>query len=100
MRNLELTESDFKLMIDGLDALPEKGIASDMMGFMLDGLLADKNPEAADKRVRERELKAKTEDSKKEELRENIKILQGKLLMLKRYLIEIDGLKQVNEILK
>lgn len=100
IRNLELTENDFRLLIDGLDTLPEKGMAGEMIGMLFEGLLTDKNPEAVAKLKAEREDKKRFEENAKQALREEIKILQGKLLMFKRYLIEIDALKQVNELLR
>jgi hypothetical protein len=35
IKNLELTEQDFQLLVDGLDALPEKGVAGEMMGELM-----------------------------------------------------------------
>lgn len=99
IRNLELTENDFKLLIEGLDSLPEKGMAGEIIGMVFEGLLADKNPEAQAKIKADREEKMRSEKHAKESMKEEIKILQGKLLMFKRYLIEIDALKQVNELL-
>ena len=99
IKNLELTEGDFKMLVEGLDALPERGMSGELMGMMLEGMLRDKNPEAMEKIKREREAKKRAEEKAKEALKDDIRILQGKLLMFKRYLIEIDGLKQVNDII-
>jgi hypothetical protein len=99
IKNLELTENDFKMLVDGLDALPERGMAADIMGSLLEGMLGEKNPEAIAKMKREREDKKRMEDQKKDALKEDVKILQGKLLMFKRWLIENNALTQVNEMI-
>jgi hypothetical protein len=99
IKNLELTENDFKMLVEGLDALPERGMAGEMMGMLLEGMIGDKNPEAMEKYKRTQEAKKREAERAKEVLKDDIRILQGKLLMFKRYLIEIDGLKQVSEIL-
>jgi hypothetical protein len=100
VKNLELTERDFQLLVEGLDTLPEKGLAGEMMTDLFVGMLkmdSDSN-EISDfekKRIAERAKKERD----KESLKEDIKILQGKLLMFKRYLIQQDALKQVGEML-
>ena len=103
IKDLQLTENDFKLLIDGLDALPERGLAGEMVVDLIEGIMGEGKPKndakiQFDKLKREREKNAKQKE--KQMLTEEIKILQGKLLMFKRYLIETDALKQVNEILK
>jgi hypothetical protein len=100
IKNLELTENDFKLLVDGLDSLPEKGAVVDLVGAMLEGMLGDKNPETQEKFKRDQEAKRRAGEKAKETMREEIKILQGKLLMFKRYLIQIDALKQVEDIIR
>lgn len=98
IKDLELTEQDFKMLVDGLDVLPEKGAAGELMGAMFEGLLGDKNPEAMERYKREQAAKRKEHDRLKESLKEDIRILQGKLLMFKRWLIQNDALKQVDDI--
>lgn len=100
IKNLELTENDFKLLIDGLDTLPERGAAGEIMGIMFEGILGEKGPEAKEKAKRERDMRRRDEDVKKDALKEDIRILQGKLLMFKRYLIQMDALKQVNDMIE
>lgn len=100
IKNLELTENDFKLLVDGLDCLPDKDAAGQLMGAMIEGMLGDRNPEAMDRFKREQEAKRRIAEKAKEAIKEEIKILQGKLLMFKRYLIQIDALKQVEDIIR
>ena len=97
---LNLTEDDFKLLVDGLDALPQKGLAGEMMGDLLLGMISDnKSPEAVEKMKSEREARKRKEEKAKEKQGDDIKILQGKLLMLKRYLQENKLLAEAYEVL-
>lgn len=100
IKNLELTERDFQLLVDGLDHLPSKDMAGEMFEGLMMGLLkkdgeTHQMSEFEKKRLAEKAKK----DRDKEALKEDIKILQGKLLMFKRYLIQQDALKQVDDIL-
>lgn len=99
IKDLELSDSDFKLIVDGLDSLPNKDFGGEIIGMMFEGMLTDKSPEAAEKMKRDRELKSAKDKQKKEILIEEIKILQGKLLMFKRWLAQEGALKQTIEIL-
>lgn len=100
IKNLELTEQDFQLLVDGLDALPEKGLAGDMMGDLFLGMLGRDNEEGMEKLKREREEKRRIQDMVKQQQKEEIRILQGKLLMLKRWLLQQGALKQANDVLE
>lgn len=98
IKHLELTERDFRLLVDALDHLPQKDVASDIMSSLLTGMLKKEGQEMTEfERKREQEMKKK--ELEKEVLKEEIKILQGKLLMFKRFLIQQDALKQVDDIL-
>lgn len=100
IKMLNLTEDDFKLLIDGLDALPEKGVAGEMVGELFMSILEDKtNAEGMAKLKAEREKRRIDAESKKQQMKEDVKILQGKLLMLKRYLQENNALAQAYEVL-
>lgn len=100
IKNLELTEQDFQLLVDGLDALPEKGLAGEMLGDLFIGMLAKDTPEAQDKIKLEREAKHKKLEASKQQMKEDVRILQGKLLMLKRWLLQAGALKQAHDILE
>jgi len=67
LQQLNLTEKDFNLIIEGLDAISEKGLAGELM-FGIIGAM-------------------------------EVKILQGKLLMLKRYLISQAALRESQDII-
>jgi hypothetical protein len=101
LRNLQLTERDFQLLVDGLDTLPNKDFAGDIMEGLMMGMLkkdGGDNTQLSDFEKKRQAEKLKKERDK-EMLKEDIKILQGKLLMFKRFLIQQDALKQVDDIL-
>jgi len=85
IKSLELTENDFKLLIDGLDCLPEKNASGELFVAIFEGKLGDKNPG---------DIKRRADEIKKEALKDEIRILQGKLLLFKRWLIEQKALKK------
>lgn len=101
LRNLELTERDFQLLVDGLDTLPDKNAAGDIMSTLFTGLIAGDRRESPEFKEFERkqEVERRKAAKEKEALKEDIRILQGKLLMFKRFLIQQDALKQVEDIL-
>src|SRR3990172_749187 len=94
LKHLNLTENDFQLIIDGLDALPDKNQEGGMMGDLLLGILSKDDPEMESKMKADRHKRQKEAADKRREMAEEIKILQGKLLMLKRFLVENDALKK------
>jgi len=98
IKHLELTEQDFALLLEGLESLPEKGTAGEMMGMLLEGMITDKSPEAQAKMKYERERRSKELQKKRDDQKEDIRILQGKLIMLKRWLQTQGALKAVDDI--
>lgn len=99
LKHLNLTERDFELIIDGLDQVPNKNQVGELLGDMMVGMFAKDDPEAMAKFKAEREIKQNLLKREKMLMVEEIKILQGKLLMLKRYLMEQDALGQVTDII-
>ena len=101
IKMLNLTEDDFKLLVDGLDSLPERGLAGELMGDLFTSMLTDKADETAIAKMKsERDSRKREADRAKEIMKENTKILQGKLLMLKRYLQENKLLHDAYEVLQ
>lgn len=97
IKNLNLTDKDFKMLVDGLDALPHTGRSAEMLFDILTSTVLDgKIPDEAKRKMENDRRKAASE---KEMLIEEAKILQGKLLMLKRYLNENKLMKEVNDVL-
>jgi hypothetical protein len=101
IKNLELTERDFQLLVDALDFLPEKNSTGEMLSSLIVNMVAGDRKDTPEFKEYERknELKQIKAARDKEALKEDIRILQGKLLMFKRFLIQQDALKQVGDIL-
>lgn len=100
LKQLNLTERDFDLMVQGLDALPEKGMAGELMGDLLIGMLSKEDDSEAKLKLKsEREQSRLKKAKEKEALTEDVKILQGKLLMLKRYLMQEGAIHDTYEII-
>lgn len=98
IRMLNLTSKDFDLMVEGLDELPNKGIVGDLIGAMLGSMIA-KDDESREREIKKREFEMKKKEEAKAFMKEEIKILQGKLLMLKRYMQENKLLSETYDIL-
>lgn len=99
LKHLNLTERDFELIVDGLEELPNKNAMGEMMGDLLLGMASKDDPGAHAKIKSEREDRIRKQKKEQALMKEDIKILQGKLLMLKRYLIEQDAFNQANDII-
>lgn len=100
LQKLNLNEQDFKMIIDGLDALPNTDLAGELMVSLLSGMINKDDPEAQERDKRERANEREKKEIAKAQMREDIKILQGKLLMLKRYLIENNALEKAQEFIR
>jgi len=98
LKQLNLTEDDFKMIVDGLDQLPSRGAIGNMMMHMLTASMSDEKPEAKEKAMKRLEETEKKEERERTILVENIKILQGKLLMFKRFLQQEGALQQAKSI--
>lgn len=97
IKNLNLTDKDFKMLVDGLDALPHAGRTGELlMDLMSETMLKGHISEEAQRKMDAQKRKMEHE---KEMLTEDAKILQGKLLMLKRYLTENKLMNEINETL-
>jgi hypothetical protein len=101
LRNLQLTERDFQLLVDGLDTLPDKNVFGEAMSDMIIGMVAGDKKDSPEylEHQRKKEIERVKAKREKEALKEDIRILQGKLLTFKRFLIQQDALKQVDDIL-
>lgn len=84
---------------DGLDQIPNKNQVGELMGDLMMGMLTKDDPETHAKIKLERDERLKKAKREKDLIIEEVKILQGKLLMLKRYLIEQDAFSQANDII-
>ena len=88
LKDLNLTSDDFKLLADGLDVLPERGVVGEFVGDLLFSSITKDDKELKAKFEEEREHRREKQRMEKERMQENIRILQGKLFMFKRYMQE------------
>jgi len=85
---LGLTETDFDLIITGLDNLPSSGGMGDMIGdMMMSTIFKDHDDVPGDIKAKLEEAKREREE-KKRKLEEDTKILQGKLILFRRYMVK------------
>jgi hypothetical protein len=98
--DINLTEDDFKMLIEALDHLPHKHLPIEMMGDLMIGMVAGGDAAREQRLKREMNQKMSKDRPNPETLKEDVKILQGKLIMFKRYLIQENALRQANEALK
>jgi hypothetical protein len=101
LKDFGLTEDDFKLIQQALDFLPNSGAAGELATEMLEKLLPDiKDRNAKLKYEQHKKVLTARREAEKELLIEKVRVLQGKLYQVKRYLDESGALKQANDILK
>ena len=97
LKNIRLTERDFDLIIQGLEFLPNKDSASDLLCEMLAISVIKDEDERAKHKVEHTKFTT-ARDREKYIMIEDSKILQGKLLMLKRVLCENNIINEANSI--
>lgn len=100
LEQLQLTESDFKLLTDGLDALPNSGMAGEIMGTLLESMMTKDDPEMRAEMMARKKQEERVKAAERSAKIEEIRILQGKLFQLQRYLRMNGLLKEANDILK
>ena len=98
LKSINLTENDFDMMVKGLDALPNKDAAGEMMGDLLFGMLSKGADDIGTAKLEIDKQKAKAKRDR-DMLTEDVRVLQGKLILLKRYLLENDLMDKVTEML-
>jgi predicted amino acid-binding ACT domain protein len=95
-----LTAEDFDVLLEGLDSIPEKGMAQEIMrGTMTMLLTADSNPSRRTEMQRQVKRSAEELQKKADGRKEDLVILKSKLILLKRLLLSNDAIRQANEIL-
>jgi hypothetical protein len=100
IKDLQLTEADFNMLVEALDALPEKGAMGELMGDMVDMITADRKNSLEQNMLKEKLERKRTKSKRDNEVRmEDIRVLQGKLIQLKRFLLQEGAMKQANDIL-
>lgn len=86
---LQLNGSDFKMILEGLEALKNKDFAGEMMGMMLEGIL-EKKPEdmteeelqKSERRKMEKAAEKEVKEHQTEELKHQIDILKAKITLI------------------
>lgn len=94
LEQLNLTESDFKMITDGLECLPSKDMPGEILFGLLEAAMSKDDPAAREKLKQDRSSGAKEKERAKQLLIEDVRILQGKLLTLQRFLRMNGLLKQ------
>ena len=82
IKNLELTESDFEMITEALDCLPDKNTAGVIITSILGGMLA-RTDEEREQLLAEKKREHELQQIVRKKQIEEIRLLQGKLLMLK-----------------
>ncbi len=100
LQTLDLTEKDFDLIISGLDHLPHKNDAGEIFSDLMISVMGDKlSKGAAEELEKKRAEKYRKLKEEQRDMIDDIRILQGKLLLLKRYLKQEHALKEANDII-
>lgn len=99
LKDLELTSEDFDLLIDGLEHLPKKDLAGDLMADLMGSILL-KDGQEKKKFENDREREREKHKMQEEILIEKIRILQGKLFTLRSHFRENKLLKDAKDLLK
>lgn len=99
IEQLNLTEADFKLLNEGLDCLPNKDMGGELMMALLTSMVAKDDPEMKSKIESDRKSENLKRERAKQMVIEEVRILQGKILLLQRHLRMNGLLKQANDLL-
>lgn len=99
IKDFSLTQEDFELIMKALEYLPESGAVGELMETMLGTLLPD-DRNYRSKYEALKKAKDRSREAKRAALVEEVRILQGKLLTIKRELMQAGALKQASDILK
>jgi len=99
LEDLQLTEQEFTMLFEALENLPNKGDAGEIMGTMFESMFAKESGENAKDFFAKKRLERAQKEREKILLIENTRILQGKLLMIKRQMQSEGILKQADSII-
>jgi hypothetical protein len=99
IKDFNLTDEDFTLLVKALDYLPESGFAGEIVTSLLTGMLSKERNEKARIEALEK-ARNRTREQEKGLLKEECRILQGRLLLIHRQLMQEGALKSANDILK
>lgn len=99
LQDIQLTEQDFDMLIEGLGVLPEKGSTGIMLAELVGGMIAGNDPRANAIVDQHLNKEKRGREEKKKQQAEEITLLKSKLILLKRYLVTNGALKTTNKIL-
>jgi hypothetical protein len=97
---VNLTAEDFEVLLEGLSAIPEKGMVGELVYSSLMLRTAGNNENRKTEIMKQMEKRIKVVEQKNESRQEVLTILKGKLILLKRLLLSNDAVRQATEILK
>jgi hypothetical protein len=92
-----LTEEDFNLINSALEYYPEKESAGLFMVSMLDAMLADKTPEGRERLKQKQDQQNRKALAERDRILEDVRVLQGKIIQLKRQMLTDNALRQAND---
>lgn len=99
IEKLNFSEADFKLLNEGLEFLPSKDLSGELMIGILSSIMAKDDPDAKAKMDYDRKQERIKSERAKALMIEEIRILQGKILMLQRFLRTNGLLKEAHSYL-
>lgn len=98
LSDFNLTEKDFQLLVDGLDVLPSRGASGKLLVDMLGSMMIDDDAKRSEFEKKRKAVEDREESTRKL-LIEDIRILQEKLLTIKRYMQDRSLFKEVDGII-
>lgn len=93
MSDYTFTREDFDLIIEGLEMLPQKGMVSEMMNAMLEGMMSPSDDatmeekKAFEERIRIRELERGLRESDRRELQGKAELLKARIVLMRAELM-------------
>lgn len=94
LKDLNLTSEDFEMLIEGLEALPDRDSAGELLGDMVLLSLTKGDEEAKAAMEKDRNERKEKKEAERKVVLEKIKYLKGKLFMLEHYMKSNNMLKQ------
>lgn len=88
IKNIELTITDFELLLKGLGSIAKSEASTEVLGDLFKSMMFMDKPEVLKEIEREEAIKKAKVKREREIMNENIQLLQGKMIRLKRILIE------------
>ena len=81
LNKYNFTTAEFEMLNDALEHLPNKGDAAEIFHGILSAMNRKETPQSLEEKL---ELRKKEKEAEKKDVLENVRVLQGKLISLKR----------------